>query len=332
MTFSRSARGAVFAVFATLNARPVMPAVSLAQAPAARDRRAAAGGHDAGLLGARGTLRSGRGERGSRGAAPGQGGRGGPDADDPLNDFFRRFGIPNQGGGGGGQPRNAPPAHGTGSGFIVSPDGYILTNAHVVASAETVTVKLTDRREFQAKVVGQDERTDVAVIKIDAQNLPVVKIGDPRQLQARTVGGGHRFALQLRQHRDRGHRQRHGPLAAQRQLRAVHPDRRGRESGQLRRPAVQHARRSGRHQLADLQPDRQLHGPVVRHSDRHRRERREPDHQDRPRRARPHRRHHPGCECGVRRVLRSRPPARRAGEHWSSRPARPRRPASSPGT
>ena len=111
---------------------------------------------------------------------PQAGGRGGPDADDPLNDFFRRFGIPNQG---GGQPRNSPPAHGTGSGFIVSPDGYILTNSHVVSSAETVTVRLTDRREFQAKVVGQDERTDVAVIKIDAQNLPVVKIGDPRLLK-----------------------------------------------------------------------------------------------------------------------------------------------------
>jgi serine protease Do len=107
-------------------------------------------------------------------------GRGGPDADDPLNDFFRRFGIPNQG---QGQPRNAPPARGTGSGFIVSPDGYILTNAHVVSSAQTVTVRLTDRREFQAKVVGQDERTDVAVIKIDAVSLPVVKIGDPRLLK-----------------------------------------------------------------------------------------------------------------------------------------------------
>ncbi len=65
----------------------------------------------------------------------------------------------------------------------MSPDGYILTNAHVVSSAQTVTVRLTDRREFQAKVVGQDERTDVAVIKIDAQSLPVVKIGDPRLLK-----------------------------------------------------------------------------------------------------------------------------------------------------
>jgi len=107
-------------------------------------------------------------------------GRGAPgdDDDDPLNDFLRRFGMPGQ-----GVPRNAPPAHGTGSGFIVSPDGYILTNAHVVNAASTVTVKLTDRREFQAKVVGMDERTDVAVLKIDAGNLPVVRIGDPRQLK-----------------------------------------------------------------------------------------------------------------------------------------------------
>ncbi|HTY51485.1 MAG TPA: DegQ family serine endoprotease [Steroidobacteraceae bacterium] len=100
--------------------------------------------------------------------------------DDPLNDFFRRFGVPNQG---GGAPRTAPPAHGTGSGFIVSPEGYILTNAHVVAQADTVTVKLTDRREFQARVIGTDERTDVAVLKIDAHNLPVVKIGDPKLLK-----------------------------------------------------------------------------------------------------------------------------------------------------
>ncbi|HTY48433.1 MAG TPA: DegQ family serine endoprotease [Steroidobacteraceae bacterium] len=102
----------------------------------------------------------------------------GDEGDDPLNDFFRRFGVPNQ-----GAPRNAPPAHGTGSGFIISSEGYILTNAHVVAQADTVTVKLTDRREFQAKVVGADERTDVAVLKINAHNLPVVKIGDPKLLK-----------------------------------------------------------------------------------------------------------------------------------------------------
>jgi serine protease Do len=177
MTFSRSARGAVFAVIATVISG-LIPAVSMAQAPAARsaeplpavtmpDFSALVERYGPAVVNVEVVER------------PQAGGRGGPDADDPLNDFFRRFGIPNQ----GGQPRNAPPAHGTGSGFIVSPDGYILTNAHVVSSAETVTVKLTDRREFQAKVVGQDERTDVAVIKIDAQNLPVVKIGDPRLLK-----------------------------------------------------------------------------------------------------------------------------------------------------
>jgi serine protease Do len=69
--------------------------------------------------------------------------------------------------------------HGQGSGFIISADGVILTNAHVVDGATSVTVKLTDRREYRAKVVGVDKRTDVAVVKIDGANLPVVKIGSP---------------------------------------------------------------------------------------------------------------------------------------------------------
>jgi len=72
---------------------------------------------------------------------------------------------------------------GAGSGFIVSQDGYILTNAHVVSKADEVTVKLTDRREFPAKVIGSDTRSDVAVIKIDARDLPVVSIGDDQELQ-----------------------------------------------------------------------------------------------------------------------------------------------------
>lgn len=98
---------------------------------------------------------------------------------DPFYEFFRRFGIPTPEFDG---PESAP-ARGAGSGFIVSPDGYILTNAHVVANADEVTVRLTDRREFQAKVVGIDERTDVAVLKIDANNLPTVRIGDPSRLR-----------------------------------------------------------------------------------------------------------------------------------------------------
>ena len=100
--------------------------------------------------------------------------------DEALIEFFHRFGVPVPHGGGEG---DAGIMRGTGSGFIVSPDGYILTNAHVVSQADEVTVKLTDRREFPAKVVGSDPRTDVAVIKIDAKDLPVVSIGDDRNLK-----------------------------------------------------------------------------------------------------------------------------------------------------
>lgn len=97
--------------------------------------------------------------------------------DSPLYDFLRRFGgVPH----GNIRPQ---PARGEGSGFIVSPDGYILTNAHVVDTANEVTVKLTDRREYKAEVVGVDERTDVAVIKIAAKNLPTVRIGDATKLK-----------------------------------------------------------------------------------------------------------------------------------------------------
>jgi serine protease Do len=99
---------------------------------------------------------------------------------DPAYDFFRRFGIPlpDQ-----GQREHPAPVRGAGSGFIVNSDGYILTNTHVVANAEEVTVRLTDRREFPAKVIGADERTDVAVIKINASNLPIVKLGDPSRIK-----------------------------------------------------------------------------------------------------------------------------------------------------
>jgi serine protease Do len=103
------------------------------------------------------------------------------DSDDPFNDFFRRFGLPRPN---MPQPRNNVPVRGIGSGFIISADGYILTNTHVVSNASKITVKLTDRREFDAKVIGQDERTDVAVIKISAKGeLPVVRLGDSSKLR-----------------------------------------------------------------------------------------------------------------------------------------------------
>ena len=92
-----------------------------------------------------------------------------------MQEFLRRFGIP---GPEGRLLPNPAPAHGVGSGFIISPEGTILTNAHVVDGADEVTVKLSDKRELKAKVLGVDRMTDVAVVKVEASNLPAVKIGD----------------------------------------------------------------------------------------------------------------------------------------------------------
>ncbi len=97
------------------------------------------------------------------------------DDEGPFGDFFQRFGMP--------RPHyETPPQRGEGSGFIVDPNGIILTNAHVVGAGAEVTVRLTDRREFVAKVVGVDKRTDVAVLRIAAKGLPTVKFGNPEAL------------------------------------------------------------------------------------------------------------------------------------------------------
>ncbi len=101
--------------------------------------------------------------------------------DEEMQEFFRRFFPPGAPGGRG--PMQEIPARGAGSGFIVSQDGYILTNAHVVRDADEVEVKLIDKRTFSAKVIGSDSRTDVAVLKISASNLPAVKLGDPTKLR-----------------------------------------------------------------------------------------------------------------------------------------------------
>lgn len=103
---------------------------------------------------------------------------------DPLFQFFRQFGLPVPGQGGSQrQPQQQQPVMAEGSGFIIGTDGIILTNAHVVSGAKTVTVRLTDRREYSAKVLGSDPRTDIAVLKIDAKNLPTVVLGDARDLK-----------------------------------------------------------------------------------------------------------------------------------------------------
>ncbi len=95
--------------------------------------------------------------------------------DDPFYEFFKRFGQQ--------MPRDRE-SQSLGSGFIISPDGYILTNAHVVGGADSVTVRMTDKREFDAKVIGIDKRSDVALIKIKADtSLPIVATGDPNALK-----------------------------------------------------------------------------------------------------------------------------------------------------
>jgi serine protease Do len=93
---------------------------------------------------------------------------------DPFYEFFRRF-APQM-------PREQE-SQSLGSGFIISADGYIMTNAHVVDSADKITVRLTDKREFRAKVIGADKRTDVALLKIEATGLPNVTVGDPNKLK-----------------------------------------------------------------------------------------------------------------------------------------------------
>jgi serine protease Do len=92
----------------------------------------------------------------------------------PFAPFFRNFGF---------QMPRPQPMHGEGSGFIIRSDGLIMTNAHVVKGASEVTVRLTDRREYPARVIGVDSRSDIALLKISARNLPTVKIGDSRTLK-----------------------------------------------------------------------------------------------------------------------------------------------------
>lgn len=111
--------------------------------------------------------------------------------DEDMLEFFRRFGVPMPNI--PGNPRQAPRQNrpqqeeeqprGVGSGFILTADGFIMTNAHVVEGADEVLVTLTDKREFKAKIIGADKRSDVAVVKIEAVGLPAVKVGDVNRLR-----------------------------------------------------------------------------------------------------------------------------------------------------
>ncbi len=122
-------------------------------------------------------------------------GRPGAETDEDMLEFFRRFGIPipNQRPSPNPNPNPRAPqqpapdaepqTRGVGSGFILSADGYVMTNAHVIDGADDVIVTLTDAREFKAKVIGADKRSDVALVKIEASGLPTVRIGDVGKLK-----------------------------------------------------------------------------------------------------------------------------------------------------
>ena len=118
----------------------------------------------------------------------GNGGGGNSELDPGMEEFLRRFGIPFPGG--RADPRRPPRGEdeqpqqrGVGSGFVLTADGFVMTNAHVVDGADEVIVTLTDKRELKARIVGTDRRTDVAVVKVEATGLPAVRIGDVNRLK-----------------------------------------------------------------------------------------------------------------------------------------------------
>lgn len=182
------------------------------------------------------------------------------DPNDPFNEFFHRFQMP--------APQGNMPTHGLGSGFIVSPDGVILTNAHVVANADEVTVKLTDKREFTAKVIGSDKQTDVAVLKINAEGLPVVRIGNAQNARVGewVVAIGSPFGFEnsvtagIISAKSRS-LPNEGYVPFLQTDVAVNP---GNSGG----PLFNMNGGSNRHQLADIQQQWRLSGTVFCHSDR----------------------------------------------------------------
>ncbi len=192
-------------------------------------------------------------------AAAQQFGPGNPFADDdnPLSQFFR--GRPAPGGRG--------MAHAQGSGFLISSDGLVLTNAHVVDGAKEVTVKLSDHREFKARVLGADRSSDIAVLKIDGRDFSQRAAGRFRSVGRGRLRPRHRRALRPRRETaTAGIVSAKGPLAAGRRLCALHSDRCRRQSGQFRRPAVRFERRRVGHQCPDLYQLGRLPGRVLRHT------------------------------------------------------------------
>ncbi len=169
----------------------------------------------------------------------------GPDDQDGQNPFSQFFGP--QGPMRGQQPQQRQQIeHGIGSGVIISPNGYIVTNNHVVNGAMEVRVTLHDRRTFPARVIGTDKLTDLAVVKIDATDLPTIGWGDSTKL----VPGQSVWLLPLYRHSR--HRERCGPaeslLQRSSQTGWIYPNRCGDQPRQLRWSAGERARRAGWHQ------------------------------------------------------------------------------------
>ena len=177
--------------------------------------------------------------------------------EDPFMEFFKRL-TPNAPD--FSEDDNATSAN-FGSGFIISPDGYILTNTHVIKGMTNIKVTLNDKRQYPAKLIGQDEKSDVALLKIEAKNLPTVKIGNPDELRSgewvAAIGTPFGFENSVTS----------GIVSAKNRTLPVYPNRCCHQPRQFGRPAVQPERASGWHQFANLQPQRRLYGHLVRHPD-----------------------------------------------------------------
>ena len=171
------------------------------------------------------------------------------DLDDFFRDFLNREGARHE------QPRRMTSL---GSGFIIDPAGYIVTNNHVIADADEITVLLHDNEELKATIVGRDEKTDLALLKVEAKKpLPAVNWGDSDALRIGdwVMAIGNPFGL--------GGTVTAGIVSARqpaqfRPVRRLHPDRRLDQPGQFRRSAVRHGRRGDRHQHRDLFADRRF--------------------------------------------------------------------------
>ncbi len=169
------------------------------------------------------------------------------------DDFFDRF---------FGQPRPNQPESNTvqvgGTGFFITPDGYILTNNHLVEKDKTTRVAITTLagKEYEAKIVGTDPGTDLALLKVQAKDAALHRARRFRAGQGRRVGPGHRQPPGHGTHRHGRHRQLQGPPDRHPELPGLHPDRRGHQPRQQRRSAHQHEGRGRRHQLQH--PDRGL--------------------------------------------------------------------------